>query len=161
MENELKEVETDEHIIAIDCDLWRIHAWSNQYGRICYKEPTLEATIEFITSIYPRPTVLFECASPISYRANHQGSMAWYIFNSYTLREITYYGLNCGFQLLVAPSSVWCKQFKEKERHAMFGITGDNHDIRECRCMIQMFLTERSLFVPVPEFLQNLRMSKQ
>lgn len=144
-------------ILSFDIDLNRIHAWSNEFGRIAYKAPSL--TDEILGAIGHHDVVLIEVASNIFYDKRpsvvHR-TCAWMLFNTYTATEIMHARVLYGkTQPLVAPSSMWSMGYPEDVRHAMADVTGDNHDIREARCMQFFYLKCPTKWVPFQTYFTS------
>jgi hypothetical protein len=158
-------------IMAIDVDLCRVHAYSNQRGRICYNAP--EWPWEAITA---HDVVLVEVASPVdTSRATKddegnevQGADAqaynrrkWMIGNAYMLGRLAmwmeYRKATCP-QILVSSADQWTLKHKGPVREVIAGCSGqDNHDIRACRCMLFFQHTNPDKWKPLDQFLQALR----
>ena len=141
------------HIIACDIDLRRCHAWSNQLGRLCYNDTAhnLSAQLEAAKS----DVILVEVASPIIYKMSSavlHNKLRWLIYNSWCFG----YLWPLYSKVRVAPSSVWKHGHEEKALHAMLGIDGDNHDIRECRAMVKMFEMHERDWVEPDNYLATL-----
>lgn len=124
-------------ILSFDIDLNRVHAWSSESGRVCYNAPINELPVGELAK---HDITLIEVGSNIFYdkrpQVVHRNS-AWLIFNSYVATVLwTWHRSTApGKTLLVSPSSDWTLGHPEEFRHEIAQVAGDNHDIREARCM--------------------------
>ena len=122
-------------ILAIDVDIGRIHAYSNTKGRICYNAPDFPWE-----EMEKHDLVLIECASPLVYskgKGELYHRLRWIIYNSMAVGRVKEKLPN--HNILVSPSSAWTLGYSEEARNQMAGADGDNHDIRQCRCMIKFY----------------------
>ena len=129
-------------ILSFDIDLNRVHAWSSLSGRVCYNEtvdklPVQQLPLHDITLIEVGSNIFYNKKPEVVHR-----TAAWLIFNTYvaTLLWNWHRGIASSKTLLVSPSSSWTLGHEEPIRHAIADVTGDNHDIREARCMQFFYL---------------------
>ncbi len=144
-------------ILSFDIDLNRIHAWSSESGRVCYnapidKLPTDQLNLHDITLIEVGSNVFYDKRPQVVHR-----NAAWLIFNSYCATVLWTWHRSVAPQkrLLVSPSSSWTLAFPEAERHVMADVTGDNHDIREARCMQFFFRMNPEKWVPFEQYFNS------
>lgn len=151
-------------LIGVDIDLRRCHAWSNTRGRLCYNAD-LAALTSIITGCNHHTTVLVECSSPHIYnikKAALYNKLRWMCYNQYALGYIFafWYGLlldgNDVAALLCSPSSTWKHSMSEKVMMEVLDITGDNHDIRQCRAMVAMYKKHPEDWKPVEDYMEKL-----
>jgi len=141
-----------QHIIAVDIDYRRVHAWSSKHGRVAYKA----SVYDLVTKLYDlKPDlVLVEVAAPIAYRGAARGSqLKWFIYNSYAAGILL--TLYTG-KTLVSPSSSWTLSYPEKVRHALAKTTATNHDLRECETMIWFYQQHPRKWREHAEYFTNL-----
>jgi hypothetical protein len=141
-------------LLSFDIDLNRIHAWSSERGRIAYNAPTL--TTDVICALADHAVVLIEVASHIFYDKRpsvvHR-TCAWMLYNTYVATQIYHQRLGLSKpEPLVAPSSAWSHGYPELIRHSMADVTGDNHDIREARCMQFFYWRNPGKWVPFTDY---------
>lgn len=138
-------------LVAVDCDLRRIHAWSEETGAL----GTQEANPGFLlTTVAPGSRVLFEIAGPIHYRDGAGAAhnlMRWAIFNTATAAALAQ-----AFDLLVAPSSVWTRGYDVKVRHKMAKCAGKNKDLRECEAMLWFYRRRPEDWIPYNDYINSL-----
>jgi len=142
--------------IGVDIDLRRCHAWSDEQGRLLYNGTHQELRTLLIAN--PDATCPVECSSPIIYgidtkdgKSMLRNKLRWMIYNMYTV----------GFigdlpNLLFSPSSTWKHGWQENEMMEILDISGDNHDIRQCRAMVIMQTMHPQDWVGIDEFLEKL-----
>ncbi len=171
------------HIISIDCDMNRFHAWSNKTGKVCYNETDIH------NFVFPRADkYLFECASPVMHgdKAADYNKKRWALCNMFFLGIMATKLQN----LFVAPSSIWTNGMSEDIRAVTAGVkwikrdkkgkaihktvtkkekeTGriktssvvslgakDNHDLRECQCMLYFHNLEPHKWIEVNEYMKR------
>lgn len=157
-------------VIALDIDLGRIHAFSTRDGRVCYKADALP-----FSALTTHDVVLAECWSPQMYFKNQDSRslksakgeltnrLRACIYNSFVVGQLAEYLRWEGREdtLLVAPSTQWTRGFPEDVRQAMAGVSGDNHDIRECRTMLAFFKLHRKAWLPYEQYQRNLTRKKE
>lgn len=149
---------TAKHIVAIDVDLRRIHAWSSKFGKLCYEEEDPFTVIKELDKLDPAPDlVLIEVAGPIMHREGGRQRMhhthRWMIWNIAAVTTLA----NClGDVVLVAPSVKWTMGYTEKVRHKIAKADASNHDLRECQTMIAMYIHTPQQWVPYNKFLEEL-----
>lgn len=149
-------------IVAIDCDLRRLHGWladteTGEDQKAFYQASLLAATDQL--AVLQPSTVLFECASPLFYTKNkaaQYNKLRWMIFNSKALGSLADRLADWQVPLLVAPSSIWTQGHEEKVRHRLYGVTAPNHDLRECQAMARSYLRQPKLWVPVADYVRDL-----
>lgn len=140
-------------IVAVDCDLRRLHAWGSTRGEVAYNA-SLDALVALLSAT-PPGQLLFEIASPVFYgktRAEHYHKARWALHNTACAGVLS----NRFPSMLVASSSAWTESHPEKERHAMAGATARNHDLRECQAMIAFYQRNPIKWVPFHQFLKEL-----
>jgi hypothetical protein len=140
----------------MDIDLHRIHAWSNVDGRVCSSSGDVPWS-----ALLTHDKILIEVASPTFYNRNTAiiaNKTKWVIFNSIMIGRISMYLMakQISDRLLVSPSSLWTLGYPEEVRHAAAGVSGDNHDIRECRCMQFFYGTNPEKWMTLEAFVQSL-----
>ena len=142
--------------IAVDCDFQRIHAYCSERGRICYKSLDVGP---ILSALRAGDTLIYEIASPRFFSSQRQitpavvsNTMKWVIFNIH-IAQIVYAAVP---DVLVSPSNVWTNGYEEKAREALCEVTGDNHDIRACRCMLWFYKHKPGQWIPYPEFISQL-----
>ena len=134
-------------ILSFDIDLNGIAAWSNVVGTVA----SGASDVLPCTAILEHDLVLIEVASPMFYagvkdKGRLTNTFKWAIYNSMVAGKIYMFVNHNGYALptiLVAPSNLWTLGYNEEMRHAIASVSGDNHDIRECRCM-QFFYQSNS-----------------
>lgn len=142
-------------IVAVDCDLRRIHAWHSVKGPLFTAMPNPIDAVAAI-GLAGADRILFEIASPVHYRdgggAAHQ-LMRWALFNAYcaTLFDREFPG-----RMLVAPSSVWTKGHNVTTRHLVARAQGKNKDLRECEAMLWFYTKEPKSWVPLDTYIGAL-----
>jgi len=143
-------------IISLDIDLHRIHAWSNVTGVVCANNSDIPWK-----AMKEHNLILVEVASPTFY--THRTDIIanrtkWAIFNAMMVGIIHEHLSWCIMppKLLVSPSSLWTLGYPEEMRHAAAGVSGDNHDIRECRCMQFFYGTNPEKWMTFEAFVQSL-----
>lgn len=149
------------HVLAIDCDLRRLHAVSTVAGRVCYNAPDLEQIRAFLRTDRPE-VVLFEMAGMVYGNKMKNAAivnyMRWAIYNSVqagVLNDICLHELGHG--AVFATSAIWTRGYNEKTRHIMAKCAGaDNHDIRECRAMLYFHHCEPQRWVPLTHIMENI-----
>ena len=142
--------------IAVDIDLHRIHAVCEERGRICYNSPDLTPIHKALRS---GDFLLVEIAGVNFYTSGKpltpavvSNYLKWTVFNISTATTLAAHWDDT----LVAPSSAWPRGYPEKVRHAMAGVKGDNHDIRECRAMLWFHTAYPQAWVPFDKFISKL-----
>lgn len=143
------------HLIGIDIDLRRCHAWSTEHGRLLYNASHHELT-KLIEDIEDA-TFLVECGSPTVYNLSSNklyNKLRWFIYNSFICGMVA--SCDTRSTVLFSPSSAWKKGWSEDDMMATLKITGDNHDIRQCRAMVRMYMMDQSCWVPTEEILEKL-----
>lgn len=142
-------------VVAIDCDLRRIHAWSARTGKVCYNEPNLARVVDYL-SMNRVTRILFEVAG-VTYGdrgpAAIRSQMRW---AEYNLGIAGWLHAMFSDQFRVAPSSVWTRGFDVKTRHKMSMATAKNKDLRECQAMLWFYAREPARWVSFPEYLNSL-----
>lgn len=141
-------------VIAVDCDLRRIHAWCSERGRVCYKAPDIQRILDYTRAT---DTVIYEIAAPIPFRdGNHRKFLSWMAYNNAIAGAL--HELCCAKSFLVAGSTVWTLGYPEKDRHLLAGLDTkkDNHDLRECQAMIYFYSTNPGTWLPYPKYLESL-----
>jgi hypothetical protein len=158
-------------VIAVDCDLRRVHAWCSSCGALGTKLGHVGFVLNHWHLHAALPVVtLFEIASPMSMAGNRVGGaamatnvMKWAIFNAaqamaLELGNVTY----ChewpqrGNRVLVSPSSTWTRGYDVKTRHEIANAKAKNKDLRECQAMIHFFGTNPKDWVGLPTYLDEL-----
>lgn len=122
-------------VLSFDLDLNRIHAWSSKSGRVCFDAVEIP-----YQAILDHDRILIEVYSAVIYGKSPgelQNRFKGAIFNSMVAGRIYQFCLAHGRsdRVLVSPSSRWTLGHVEPVRHQIAGVSGDNHDIRECRAM--------------------------
>lgn len=142
-----------DHIIAVDCDLGRMHAWSSEAGRVCYNEPLVNIVASHINALGPE-LVLFEIASPVMYgEIVSDSKLSWALWNmamAVRLERLL------DMQMVVAPSHVWTLKHKEAVRHRLAQCLATNHDLRECEAMIWFHRHKPGDWINLTQYLHNL-----
>jgi hypothetical protein len=155
----------DPTLLSFDIDLNRIHAWSSETGRVCYNAtgdavPFQQMALHDVTLIEVASNVFYDPTPSVVHR-----TAAWAIFNTYfaTVLWTWHRSIAKDKILLVSPSSDWTLKFKEPVRHAMADVTGDNHDIREARCMQFFYGRNPSKWVPFETYFNgfNFKLSPE
>jgi len=148
---------SDPSILSFDIDLNRVHAWSSLTGRVCYNEtidkmPVQQMALHDITLIEVGSNVFYDKKPHVVHR-----TAAWLIFNTYatTVLWTWHRSIAAGKKLLVSPSSSWTLGHEELIRHAMADVTGDNHDIREARCMQFFFRHNPEKWMPFETYFNS------
>jgi hypothetical protein len=145
-----------EGIISLDIDLRGVAAYSDIRGVILNGD-TDEIPYE---EMLKHQLVLVEIASPIFYGRNSKGSMTnrfkWAIYNSCIAGVIYTYLKDKSVKLLVSPSSSWTLGYTEEQRCSIANVAGNNHDIRECRCMQFFYKTNPGKWVSFEHYLSEL-----
>ena len=149
-------------IISFDIDVCGIAAYSNVAKVIA----SGNSGILPVAALWEHDLVLMEVASPIIYGTKTKGELynriKWAIYNSmvagqiYSLIQQRQLTMGVRPDLLVAPSSAWTLGYKEEIRHRIAGITGDNHDIRECRCMQYFYGTNPEKWTTFEKYFGSL-----
>jgi hypothetical protein len=139
-------------ILAIDCD-FKKHYAVDDTGRI-----VLKAVDHWRTDSRKYSTVIFEIASPVDYTPDGNKAIAyhkrkWTIWN---IAQATLLSSILGDIFLVAPSSKWTKGYDLKTRHAMAGCKQKQKDLRECEAMIWFHRKDPGVWVPLPQYLEQL-----
>ncbi len=140
-------------ILAIDCDLHRIHAIDSNGVVVCKNHPTLELILD-----HPCELVLFEIASPVDYTREANKAVAhnkrrWTIFNAIQAARLGHYFKD---DMLVAPSSAWTRGFDRETRHTMAGCNARTKDLREAQAMIWFYLHYPKAWTSLQEFTDHL-----
>src|SRR5271170_162077 len=148
---------TEPTILSFDIDLNRIHAWSSETGRVCNNAtgnqvPFQQMALHDITLIEVGSNVFYDKRPQVVHR-----NAAWLIFNTYfaTILWTWHCSIAKEKTLLVSPSSLWTLGFKEPIRHSMADVTGDNHDIREARCMQFFYGRNPNKWVPFESYFNG------
>lgn len=150
-------------IISFDIDLGRIHAYSNTKGIICSNAIEIP---HYELDKAEHEIVLIEVASANFYQGSpgqvfHRAK--WAIFNSMMAGRIYQFiswKVNSKPQVLVAPSSKWTLGYEESVRDSIAGVTGDNHDIRQCRTMQFFYGTNPEKWAPFEAYFFGLSTKK-
>jgi hypothetical protein len=144
-------------ILSFDIDLNRIHAWSSESGRVCYNAsgsevPFQQMALHDITLIEVASNVFYDRTPSIVHRR-----AAWAIFNTYfaTVLWTWHRSVAPEKKILVAPSSAWTLGYSEEFRHSIAEVTGDNHDIREVRCMQFFYRRNPDKWVPFETYFNS------
>lgn len=143
----------DQHLIAVDCDLQRMHAWSTRSGRVAYKIGVVELG-QLITDQAPC-VVLYEISSPVMYGevASHS-KLRWALWNMAMAVKLEQ--LIAPVPMVVAPSHVWTRGHRESVRHKLANCQAKNHDLRECECMLWFYRHEPQRWIPLASYLEAL-----
>lgn len=148
---------SDAHVVAIDCDLHRIHAWSARVGRVCYQRPDPTDLLAF-GARHQVDTWLFEIAGALYQKREKPGVMRqtlrWMLFNiavAAQLRENL-----PGRQFLVATSAQWTRGYSEAERRLLARADAPNHDLRECQCMLHFYTIHPGAWRPFDDYLKGI-----
>jgi len=139
-------------VAGVDIDLRRCHVWHEDKGRMLYNG-TAQDLLE-VMEVHPDWTFLVECASPQVYglkQASLYNKLRWFIYNSYVVGLI-----GSRPNVLVSPSSTWKHGWSEDEMMKVLGITGDNHDIRQCRAMCRMYRMHPEDWRSTEDFISKL-----
>ncbi len=146
-------------LVAVDCDLHRIHGWCSEHGEVCKNSPSPEPLFEHLTyHPFDQRAVLFEIASPQAYRDGkqaHYNLAKWMIFNSAIAMCIAEW-CRSPKELLVSPSSKWTLGYDVKVRHKMAKADASTKDLRECQAMIWSYGHSPALWQRYPEYLTAL-----
>lgn len=149
-------------ILSFDIDLNRVHAWSSVSGQVCYNAPstalpTWELNKHDVTLIEVASNVFYDPTPSVVHR-----TAAWALFNTYiaTVLWTWHRSVAADKKLLVAPSSAWTLGYPEKLRHATAQVTGDNHDIREVRCMQFFYRQNPDKWVPFDSYFNGFSFKK-
>lgn len=150
------------NIIALDVDLHKIYAVSNDGTVLAKAEPSRElvmgAISEHIGGAMDK-TVLIEVSSPVMYIKDPgviHNVLKWALWNITTAEAISTKLTNLGYQVLVAPSHVWTKGHDLKTRHAVANCKQPQKDLRECEAMIYYYQKDPKSWLPLPQYLENL-----
>lgn len=151
-------------VLSFDIDLNSVHCWSNISKIVSYKYPGLSN--EAKTSIRNHAIILIEVASGISYGSGKKGEEVsrrkWAVYNSMMAGRIYEYASTYSptSVVRVAPSHVWTCGYDEKTRQMLAGVSGDNHDIRECRAMQFFYYTNPNKWVEFEAYYASLSTKK-
>lgn len=140
-------------ILSFDVDLNRIHAWSSTDGRVCYN-----ATDIPWEAVQAHDLILMEVSSPLFYSddgAECYNRAKWALYNAMTAGRLFQF-IQGSKPFLVASSSDWTLGHSEDMRASVAGVVGDNHDLRECRCMQFYHRTNPGKWKPFLEFYASL-----
>ncbi len=144
-------------VIACDVDLRRIHAWSRNHGKVCYRSPSIRDLLTFVNSSTDDCIVLMEVASAQSYTdgdaAKLYNKRRWMIYNMAIAGELS---VHIGPILLVSPSSSWTMGYPEKARHALAKADASNHDLRECQTMLNFYDRAPNKWMPYDVFKDEI-----
>lgn len=144
-------------ILAFDIDLNRIHAVSSEFGIICCNSTEIP-----YDAIIRHDRLLIEVASPTLYLKSPyelRNRLKWVIYNSMIAGRIyEFYTPNDA--ILVSPSSLWTCSHDEPMRHSIAGVSGDNHDIRECKTMLFYHKTNPEKWVSFEQYFEQLSTKK-
>jgi hypothetical protein len=153
-----------QELIGVDIDLRRCHAWSSTRGRLCYKANLDELCYAIEpaddSGLNRSQTLLIECGSAHIYglqKAALHNKLRWMIWNSYAVGWLRhFYQRIFGVELLCSPSSTWKHGLQEGPMMKILDITGDNHDIRQCRAMVAMYAKHPEDWVGIEQFMSTL-----
>lgn len=149
-------------LAAFDVDMWRIHGYSNETGRICYN-----ASEWPIEAILRHTAILIEIASAVDTskgkgkdkRAQIFNRRRWGLANMFQIGQLLQIRKSYPTfpPILVSPANKWTKSYSENLRELIAGCAGeDNHDIRACRSMLQFYAMDPMKWIPVDTYLENL-----
>lgn len=147
-------------LLAIDCDLRRIHAVDDAGTVVCFNADSLDA-IKAWALAHKGERILFEIASPVDYLISGDQLVAyqkrrWMLYNIAMAQQLAcWLGFTGGRELLVAPSSAWTNGFELKTRHAMAKCKQKQKDRRECECMIFMYRHAPGKWCSLPDYLAS------
>ncbi len=159
-------------VIAVDCDLHRVHAWCSECGPVGQHMDDIDfihkhAWDKHMYLDRPKPLVIYEIASPVS-GARETGNARlyqltkWMLFNVYTATRLD--ALADGFEFHVAPSNVWTRGYNEAVRQKMAEVQvlypgtkkKIGHDLRECQAMLWFHQHNPEKWIPLPKFMGDL-----
>lgn len=148
--------------LAIDCDLFRLHAVGED-GTVFAKNidplsTAPEAEDFFLALDLTEDPVLFEIAGALDYTDNKavaHNKRRWTIYNVAVAAALAARRALMG-RLLVAPSSVWTRRHDLATRHALAGCKHKQKDLRECEAMLWFHSRHPEDWVPLPEYLAAL-----
>ncbi len=143
-------------VIAIDCDLHRIHAWCSECGEVCKQAANTYIAFQHVCYEHHDATILFEIASPVSGMRESGNAVLfnltkWIIFNAATAADLARRA-----DILVSPSNTWTRGHDLKTRHKLAGATAKLKDLRDCQAMIYSYQQQPSLWVPFATYLGKL-----
>lgn len=145
-------------MLAIDCDLHRLHCWSTLHGKVCTKAPDLALIKESLAA--DTGVALFEIAAPVSFMRGQQATAPTYQLARWALWNVAQAALlwyAYPDRLLVAPSNIWTKGLPLAVRHKLAGADQKlNKDLRECQAMLWSYSVEPALWKPFDEYLRKL-----
>jgi len=142
-------------ILAIDCDLNRIHGWHSVNGMVCTNTSDIQPVYQAASD---SDIMLFEIASPVHYRDGAGAAynlMRWALWNMHIatrLHDI----IPATTQMLVSPSSAWTKGLDVKVRHGLCAAKGRNKDLRECESMIWFYSHHPDDWTTLRRYVSNL-----
>jgi hypothetical protein len=140
-------------VLACDVDLRRVHAFSDQLGRVCYRSADWPWD-----AIRTHDTILIEVADATDTSKNsaqQYNRRRWMVGNSFELGKFYQWMVSTSLQsrVLVSPATKWTCGHKQTVRELVSGCQGeDNHDIRACRCMIFYFARNPHHWTDIREY---------
>lgn len=167
---------SDLGILAIDIDLGRFTAVHSVDGVMAHSADPCGVDIVGLSHRTVLNRVLIEVAGPVMHHAESHSHRRWMLYNMATAsRFYDEFLRRSGCKVLVAPSTAWTEGYTELERDAIAGIRplkyktvtrkgkttrvpiwAEPHDVRECRCMIDMFQKNPKHWKPLDQYLKEL-----
>lgn len=146
-------------ILAVDCDLRRVHAVDAAGQVICSQAPDI-APVEAWAYANRNGTILFEIASALDYtdsKAVAHQKRRWTIYNVATAARLDAHCTQLGGPVvLVAPSHAWTQGHPLARRHLLAGCTQRQKDLREAEAMHWFHRHKPQDWRPLWHFLATL-----
>lgn len=147
-------------IVALDIDLHKIYAVSDEGAILAKAEPNIHTVIGALGYLggpgRGDDRVLVEVASPVMYikdPAVVHNVIRWALWNI-TAACLLDSELNA--RVRVAPSHVWTRGHALKVRHEVAGCKQKQKDLRECEAMIFYYNANPSAWKTMADYLKEL-----